>query len=62
MGQIEEGIERVESVIGEMEGTVATLARLAMDESFRKVVAGDLMSEVRSEGKGMKRSINEERR
>ena len=46
MGQIEEGIERVESVIGEMEGTVATLARLAMDESFRKVVAGDLMSEV----------------
>lgn len=47
MQKIEEGIERVESVIGEMEGTVATLARLAMDESYRRVVASDLLSEVR---------------
>lgn len=62
MRQIEEGIERVESVIGEMEGTVATLARLAMDESYRRVVASDLLSEVRNGREGMKRSINEERR
>lgn len=46
MQQIEEGIRKVEAVIGEMEGKVATLARLATDESFRKAVASDLLSEV----------------
>lgn len=49
--QIEAGIRRVERVIAEVEGRVATLARLASDASFRSAVASDLLREVEAVGR-----------